>query len=166
MEIRRNIWYELIDAKFGEIYLDKYVSFNQNLIKSFAVITLLLSISGILSWKFFENYIWLVFVLIAILQLLSLIENSIIRSNKEIEEIINLKNEYAKYHLKLEKVWYAINNNSITEDVASTQFYKLKEKEKTRIDKLDSRLNIKIYKRLKRKTDTETKNYIKKFYYE
>jgi len=166
MNIRNNIWYELVDAKFGEIYLTKYVSFNQNLTKSFNVITLLLSISGILSWKFFENYIWLVFILIAILQLLSLIENSIIRSRKEIEGIINLKNEYAKYHIKLEKVWYAINNNSTTEDEASDQFYRLKEKEKIRIDKLDSQLNIKIYKRLKKKTNTETKSYIKKFYYE
>jgi len=166
MDIRNSIWFELIDAKFGEIYLNKYISFNQTLIKSFNILTLILSISGIFSWKYFEEYVWLVFILIAVLQLITLIKNEIIRSNEEIQKIINLKNEYAKYQIKLEKLWFEINNNTITEKDASEKFYNLKSKYKIKIDKLDSQINIKNYKKLNKEAEEETNIHIKKFYYE
>ena len=85
--MRNKIWYELTKIKMGEFYLSKYLSLQRKLKRVFTIITLLLSISGILGWKFFENYAWIAFVLICIMQLFTLVENQIIRSDKEIEQI-------------------------------------------------------------------------------
>lgn len=99
------IWYEISNIKYGEIYLSKYLGLQRTLKKSFQIITLVVSLSGILGWKHFENYVWIAFILIAIVQLLLLIENQIIRSDKEIEEISNLRMMYTRYFNKLEVLW-------------------------------------------------------------
>jgi hypothetical protein len=59
------IWYEMVNIKYGEIYLSKYLGVQRTLKKSFQILTLFVSLSGILSWKYFEEYVWIVFVLIA-----------------------------------------------------------------------------------------------------
>lgn len=84
------IWYELVNMKYGEIYLSKYLGFQRTLKKTFNIMTLLLSVSGIIGWKYFEDYAWIAFALIAVMQVFILIENEIIRSDKEIEEISSL----------------------------------------------------------------------------
>lgn len=85
------IWYEMTNIKYGEIYLTKYLGLQRTLKKIFQVLTLLVSMSGILGWKYFEDYVWIAFILIATVQLLLLIENQLISSDKEIEDIYNLR---------------------------------------------------------------------------
>jgi len=68
------IWYEMVNMKYGEIYLSKYLGVQRTLKKSFQILTLIVSLRGILGWKYFENYVWVAFILIAIVQLLLLIE--------------------------------------------------------------------------------------------
>src|SRR5690606_35175416 len=91
------IWYELVHIKYGETYLGKYIGLQHRLKKSFKIMTLVLSVSGIFGWKYFEDYAWIAFVLIAIMQLLTLVENQLIRSDKEVEDISKLRMRYTKY---------------------------------------------------------------------
>jgi len=61
------IWYEMVNMKYGEIYLSKYIGLQRTLKKSFQILTLQ-TLSGILGWKYFERYVWIAFILIALVQ--------------------------------------------------------------------------------------------------
>ncbi len=158
------IWYEMVNIKYGEIYLSKYLGVQRTLKKSFQILTLFVSLSGILSWKYFEEYVWIVFVLIAIIQLLLLIENQIIRSDKEIEEISNLRMMYTRYFNKLEMLWTKYQHDQIKDKKATSDYFELRQSDWENIEELDCKLNIKRYKRLMNKTEIETNHYINKYH--
>ncbi len=160
--MREKIWYEMIDIKYGEIYLSKYLGLQRTLKKVFKILTLLISLSGILSWKYFEKYVWVAFILIAIVQLLLLIENQIIRSDKEIEEISNLRMMYTRYFNKLEVLWTKYHFNRIKENKAMDTYFNFRQSDWEKIEELDCKLNIKKFKKLMKKTEIETNNYLKK----
>ncbi len=162
--MKNKIWYELVDIKFGEIYLTKYLSFHRKLKKLFNIMTLLISVSGILGWKFFEDYAWIAFILIAIMQLFTLIENQLIRSDKEIEQIFELKMLYTKYFHKLENLWSDYKEDKISEASASTSFFELRKNDWEKIQELDGKLDIKDLKKMMEKTETETNNYLNKYH--
>lgn len=157
------IWYKLVDLKYGECYLTKYLSLQRNLKRTFQIITLTLSLSGILGWKYFEDYVWIALILISIIQVFTLVENQLIRSDKEIEEISALRMMYTKYFNKLEKLWTKYNSNKVTEDEALNQFYDLQENVWEKIESLDCKLNIKKYSRLMNRTDVDTNDYLNKY---
>ena len=128
--------------------------------------TLVVSASGILGWKYFENYAWIAFILIIAMQLLLLVENQIIRSDKEMEEISNLRMLYTKYFNQLEKLWTDFYYERITENDSIDKYFGLRGIEWVRIEELDCKLDIKRYKRLMNKADEETNNYINRYHYE
>ena len=152
----------MLDIKYGESYLTKYLGLQRTLKKIFNVFTLVISVGGILSWKYFENYVWVAFILIAILQLFTLVENEIIRTDKEIEDIATLRMLYTKYFNKLEKLWTEYKSERIPEIEASDTFFELRNSDWETIEELDTKLNIKQYKRLMKKSEIETNNFIKK----
>jgi hypothetical protein len=162
--MEHKIWYEMVDIKYGEIYLTKYLGFQRTLKKIFNILTLILSVSGILGWKNFENYAWIAFILIAIMQLFTLIENEIIRSDKEIDDIASLRMMYTKYFNKIEKLWTKYEKGKISEEDSYNDFFILKETDWVSIEELDCKLNIKRYKWLEKKADSETRIYINKFH--
>lgn len=158
------IWYEMVNMKYGEIYLSKYLGVQRTLKKSFQILTLIVSLSGILGWKYFENYVWVAFILIAIVQLLLLIENQIIRSDKEIEEISNLRMMYTRYFNKLESLWTKYQYNQTKEKKALNKYFELRQSDWEKIEELDCKLNIKRYKRLMNHTEIETNHYLNKYH--
>lgn len=154
------IWYEMTNIKYGEIYLTKYLGLQRTLKKIFQVLTLLVSMSGILGWKYFEDYVWIAFILIATVQLLLLIENQLISSDKEIEDIYNLRIKYTKYFTRLEQLWADNFYDRISEDKAIDEYFSLRRKYWIKIEELDNRLNIKKWPRLLKNTDRDTRIYI------
>ena len=158
------IWYEMVNMKYGEIYLSKYLGVQRTLKKSFQILTLIVSLSGILGWKYFENYVWVAFILIAIVQLLLLIENQTIRSDKEIEEISNLRMMYTRYFNKLESLWTKYQYDQTKEKKALNKYLELRQSDWEKIEELDCKLNIKRYKRLMNHTEIETNHYLNKYH--
>ena len=158
------IWYELTNIKYGEIYLSKYLGLQRTLKKWFKILTLIVSLSGILGWKYFEDYVWIAFILIAIVQLLLLIENQIIRTDKEIDEISNLRMMYTRYFNKLEMLWDKYHSNQIKDKKAMDKYFELRQTIWERIEELDCKLNIKRYKKLMKHTVTETNHYLNKYH--
>lgn len=158
------IWYEMVDMKYGETYLSKYIGLQHRLKKTFKIMTLILSVSGIFGWKYFENIAWVAFILIAIMQLLTLIENHLIRSDKEVEDIAALKMKYTKYFNKLEKLWTEYLNDIKLKNEAFECFYQLRETDWEPIEELDAKLDIKKFKWLMNKTEIETNDYINKYH--
>ncbi len=163
-EMNDKIWYEMVDKKYGEIYLTKYLSRQRTFKKIFTIMTLLISVSGILGWKYFEDYAWIAFILISIMQLFTLIENQLIRSDKEIEEMSNLRLMYTKYFNKLEHLFIEYKFNRIAEEDATNQFFELRKTDWEKIEELDCKLDIKIFKSLMDKSDIETNQYINRYH--
>ena len=158
------IWYELANIKYGEIYLTKYLSLQKLFKKIFKIITLILSLSGVLGWKIFKPYVWIILIIIAVMQLLSLIQNELIRSDVEIGEISQLRMKYTRYLNKIERLWSELQSGQINEQIALNNFYKLRESDWESIEELDCKLDIKQWKRMKDKTEIEANNYLNQYH--
>lgn len=159
----KKTWYEMVNIKYGESYLAQYIGLQHRLKKAFKVMTLILSISGIFGWKYFENYSWIAFILIAIMQVLTLVENQLIRSDKEIEDISILKMKYTAYFNNLEKLWTEYDKKIKNENEVFERFYELRKSDWESIEELDCKLDIKKYKWLLDKADNDTNYYINNY---
>lgn len=158
------IWNELAHIKYGEFYLTRYLGLQRDFKKGFNIVTLLVSASGILGWKQFENYVWIAFLLIAIMQLAILIENQIIKSDKEIDEISNLRMMYTRYFNKLEKLWTDFFTEAIDEETAKNQYFALRQSDWENIEEVDCKLSIKKFKRMMKNTEKETHIYFNQYH--
>lgn len=158
------LWYKMLDIKYGEIYLSKYIQRQHFLKKIFQIMILIVSASGILGWKYFEDYAWLAFLLICVMQIFLLIKNQLIFSEKEMEYLTQLKMGYTKYNIKLEKLWAEYFRHKKEEDDVLDLFYKFQEKDWQNIEDLDNKINIKKIKKLDRLTKNEIQVYLKKYH--
>lgn len=158
------IWYEITHIKYGEIYLTKYLAYQKRLKKIFQIVALIVSMSGILSWKFFEEYVWIAFLLIAIIQLVLLVEDVILRADKEIEQIAELRMMYTKYFFKLELLWSNYEYKRDEEINCIDKYFDLRQRDWRRIEELDTKLNIKSYTWLMKKAEIDTMNYLNNYH--
>lgn len=154
----------MVDMKYGETYLTLYLGLQRKLKKTFNIMTLFLSASGVLGWKYFEDYAWIAFALIAIMQMFILIENQIIRTDKEIEQIATMRMMYTRYFHKLEKLWIEFEFEKIDKDKSFEVYLQYKETDWESIQELDTKLDIKEYNWLMNKADVKTNDYINKFH--
>lgn len=162
--MRDVIWYELVQIKFGEKYLALYLSLQHKLKKTFKIFILIFSGSGILGWQLWQPIAWIALVLIAIIQLLSLIENQIIRSDDQIVEIAKLRELYLKYFHKLEKLWIEFDNEEINDSVAKEQFFEFRKADLEPLEALDNKIGIKKWSRLIASADKETRDYFQTYH--
>ncbi|WP_299758675.1 hypothetical protein [uncultured Pontibacter sp.] len=158
--MEEKIWYELVQVKFGETYLAQYISLQQYLRRTFKILTLVLSSSGALGWAIWKPIAGIACGIIAVMQVLSMIENLLFRTEEEIQKVCDLRTMYIKYLNKIEQLWVAYSNGDLSESDASKAFFKLRNKEWVQIEQLDNTLNIKHYKKLEEKADRLTNQYI------
>ena len=85
--MRDRVWYEMVETKYGEIYLSLYLDLQKDLKRYIKIATLVFSGSGVFGWAFWEPLAWFACIIIVIIQLIALIENQIVRSEAELEEI-------------------------------------------------------------------------------
>jgi hypothetical protein len=163
--IREKLWYEIADTKYGELYLAFYISRCRNYKKTFKILTLIFSAGGVFGWKIWEPFAVVACVIIAVIQLLSLIENQIVRSDDDLIKIGELRNLYISYLNKLEKLWVDFENQKFNEDETAESFFKLKEKIKSVIESKDNELEINGgIERLLKKCDATLETYLNKRY--
>lgn len=161
--MKNKIWYEFVNYKYGDEYLILYLSRLQTSRKYTNIVTLVFSTSGVLGWTFWKFLPIVSCVLIAIIQIFKLIENQIIPSEKDIEQVVLLRNQYNKYWNQVEKLWIEYNSNKIDDDRAKKCFYKLRETA-IEIEKLDNKLNIQHLNSLKKKAEFQTNNYLTQYH--
>ena len=81
MEINDIIWYDLVNAKYGDEYLIVYIQKQRNIRKWFKILTILFSASGIFSaFQSLKIPTIISCIFIGIVQLATLIEGWIIHS--------------------------------------------------------------------------------------
>jgi hypothetical protein len=106
MDIQEKIWHEFIDKRYGDEYLCRYISLQIEIKRWFKIGTILLSAGGI--WTALKNLplpTVISLTAIAIVQLATLIENQIIHSERQIEDLGKLRLLYYEQWNRLEKLF-------------------------------------------------------------
>lgn len=165
-DIKTKIWYDIVNIKYGDEYLILYLSRQRTIRKWFKILTILFSASGIFS-AFQSAKIPTVIscAVIGLVQLATSIENFIIHSETDIDELSKLRLLYYDRTNKLEELWYSLLSKKITDDIAAESFFDLRKSAKE-IEELDNKLNIRHFKKLLLKADTNTRNYLNTYYNE
>lgn len=166
MNIETKIWYDLVHTKYGDEYLILYLGRQRMIRKWFKIFSILFSASGIFS-AFQSAKIPTIIscVFIGLVQLATSIENFIIHSESDLDELSKLRLLYFERSNKLEQLYYLLRTNKVSIEVATTKFFKLRNSS-NQIEELDNKLNIRHYKSLKNKADISVTKYINTYYYE
>jgi hypothetical protein len=162
MDMYEKIWHEFIDKRYGDEYLCRYVARQIEIRKWFKIVTILLSATGI--WTAIKSFTIPTIIslsVIAIVQLATLVENFVIHSEKQIEDLGNLRLLYYEQWNRLEKFFITYGNYS--EKEAADKFFELRDVAKNMED-LDNKLNIKKIKRLASKAELSNRDYLKTHY--
>jgi len=161
--MRNTIWYEFVQIKFGETYLALYLDRQKIIRKWFKILTLVFSTSGVLGWTVWEYAPIISCGLIAVMQIVNLLESQIILSDTDLEKVSELRNQYIQYFNKLEKLWLDFNAVRLTDKEATDKFYGHRKIGQT-IESLDNKLNIQQVKILIEKADKQTNNYFQHYH--
>lgn len=164
MDIKDSIWFDFVHSKYGDEYLCLYIQKQQGIRKWFKILTLLLSGGGI--WFAFKDMkipTVISCVAIGMVQLLTMLEDFIIHSDKDIQELGALRILYYIRANELEELTFTLDK--LTDEEASSKFFTLRN-EAIKIEELDNKLNVREHKRLVLKADIKTRNYLKQYHNE
>ncbi len=164
MDIRITIWNEFLNTYYGSEYLVFYLSRQKTVRKWFKILTILFSVSGIFNATFSKTIPTIIScTAIGIVQILTSIENFIIHSDSDIEKLSELRMLYWDKSKELEKMFYLMQANKINSDEAANKYFALKDVSK-KIEELDTKLNVRTYKKLKLKAEAKYKTYLKNIF--
>lgn len=158
------IWYEFVHFKHGDDYLVLYMKRLKSVRKTVNISTLVFSTSGIFSWTFWIYLPVVTSCFTAIIQLFRLIENQIIPSDKDIEQVARLRDLYFDHANKLERLCIDYRNKELTEQQATDRFFELRETAKE-IKTFNNKINIQEIIKLQDKADIKTNDYIKQYHF-
>jgi hypothetical protein len=97
----------------------------------------------------------------AVAQLLNLIENEIIPTEKAIEDLCSLRLMYYNHWNDLENLYQSVDKLAF--DEAQAKFYELR-KNAQKIEELDNKVNVKDISKIIVKARAKTMNYLKSHY--
>ena len=160
------LWYDLVNSKFGDEYLVLYLARQRWYRKIFKIATILFSASGIFcAFQSIKIPTIISCTCIGLVQLSTSIENFVIHSEDDLDNIGKLRMLYYSRTTKLEELWHAYKSESISVDEVTAQFWQLRTS-KFEIEELDNKLNIRKFKKLEGKANDLTNNYLTTYYYE
>jgi hypothetical protein len=164
--INNKIWYDLVHSKFGDEYLILYLDKQKSIRKIFKIATILFSATGIFSaFNSFKIPTIIACIAIGVVQCSTSIENFIIHSEKDLEELGKLRLLYYERTNKLEELWSDLQSSKLSKEQATTAFFALRQSSKE-IEDLDNNINVRSFKKLRKKANILTNNYLTTYYYE
>lgn len=166
MNIDKKIWYDFVNTKYGDEYLVLYLSRQRTIRKWFKILTIIFSASGI--WSSLESAkipTIISCLFIALVQLATSIENFIIHSEDDLDQLGKLRLLYFDRCNKLEELWHSLADQKITEENATCEFFNLRKSAKE-IEELDNKLNVRHFKKLKLTAEYNTNKFINTYYNE
>ena len=153
----------MMHTKFGDNYLALYISRQRTIRKWYSVFMLIFSTGGVFGWTIWEAIPIIACGLIAIMQLVRLVENQFILTDNDLDKIAELRNKYIRYFNKLEKLWIEFETDRLTEQQTTEQFYKLRQINAD-IEAADNKLHIRKIQSIVVTADSETRNYFNQYH--
>ena len=161
------IWEEMYYAKKNEEYIALYISFIKSTKKYIDFSTLIFSSLGVASWLSDKDgskiIMGISLVLVAVLQVIEIIQIKFIASDEYIDDLRDLKSKWTKYFSDLENIFIDSKVNKIDEKTSANLFKKLKPL-KIEIENIDSDIKIWIINKLNKKADILSNNFMKRYY--
>jgi hypothetical protein len=161
------IWDEMYLAKKNEEYIVLYISLIKSIKKYIDFSTLIFSSLGVVSWLSDKEgsklIMGLSLILVAILQIIEIIQIKFIASDEYIDDIRELKSKWTTYFNDLEDILIDIKVEKINNKTSAVSFQKLKPFKQS-IEHIDSDIKIWILPRLNKKADLLTTNFMKRYY--
>jgi hypothetical protein len=163
--IRSRIWYELCQAKHNHLYCMLLMNYQKRWLNNVNIIILAFSSEGIIGWPIWKQGILAVIacVIIAVIQILKLIQSHIVPSERQIEKLEKVVKYYTTYYNQIEQVWLDCFNNRCSEVDSQTKFYEIK--------KTEDDISLTTYEVIKRTNrgvkklaGIETRNYLKQVF--
>ena len=161
--ISDKIWYEIVDIKYGEIYLSLYIRRQREMKRWFNILSIIFSAGGIGGYKISSFIPIAACVITGLIQTFNLIGNKFFPSETDIDHICKLREKYIQYLIKLEKLWLDLDTDRMSSNDATDQFFKFKQL-RADIESIDNKLFISEIKSLKTKSDTQTREYLNNQY--
>lgn len=159
--IRHLVWYEMLHAAYWEQFLSQYIAVKTDWRNFYSITILVLSTVGAASfcvWKLAEGWEYLSFILLvlmAITQLLSVCQKVTVMSDETANKIRSLRVQYIEYYNKLESLYIDIYDGKIENpDEAKERYFQIRETVYS-IESLKDSLNIKQLKKPSRKGEYE-----------
>jgi hypothetical protein len=146
-------------AKYWEQYISQYIGKKIDIREFFSLTIIIVSISGGIA----GFWAWQAPVagccIIAILQLIVNVRDSIIIDNEAVSKYSDLRDYYIEYFNKLEKLWLEYDTELISEQTARDQYLVLREST-YKIERLKDALHISKLKRPGKLAELQLKKYI------
>ncbi len=127
--MRNRIWTELTQSKHNIEFTSTYSDRQRFILRIFNMGILAFSSAGIMGWKIWENLPLIACFIIAGISLLRLLQPHLIMNEKQLKNLDDIHRFYADYYNRIEKLWYDLESNRITEEQATNAFFKLKKLE-------------------------------------
>ena len=158
--MRERIWTELTQAKFNVEFTALYSERQRALLRYFNIGVLSFSTAGVMGWPIWDELPVIACVIIAAVSLLRLLQPHLVMSDKLLNSLDRIHRYYTEFSNNLEKLWYDLESDRITEKQATDKFYKLKQTE-TEINSLISDTIRYKPKRLVEKAKSHSDQYFK-----
>lgn len=162
--MRNKLWYEMAQARHGFEYLALFLDVQKMRKKWFKILIIIFSTGGAMGWKIWEYAPQVACGVIAVVELFQLVENQIILKDEKLEKFSDLRTKYLEYSNHLEKLWLEFETSIKDETTTRDIYYQLRNKEYVEIQKMDNELDIPQIKKLVKKADTMTENYLNKHF--
>lgn len=158
--MKNRIWYELCQRKHNNFYCISLLAQQKRALNNFNIAILIFSTAGVMGWKVWANFPVTACFIVSAISLLKLISPHIIPSERSIDKLNKIVDFQFGYYNNLEQLWYDHFNSRITDEQAQIKFYELKETERE-INIIINELIKSTNKRILKKTDSETRQYLR-----
>jgi predicted metallo-beta-lactamase superfamily hydrolase len=159
--MRERLWYELGQVKHNHFYCVFLLSQQRRIMNYFNMTILAFSSAGIMGWSFWKEIPLVACVIVATISLLKLLSPHIVPSDKQIDKLDNVADFYFDYFNKLEQIWLDHYNYRTTDEKTQFLFYTLKDTERE-ISKTVNEIVKSTNKKIHKRADTETRNYLQR----
>lgn len=161
--MRERIWNELTQAKHNAEFATLYLERQKKLLNLFYFIILVFSTSGIMGWKFWDDYPIMACGIVSGLSLLRLIQPHIIMNEKTLSKLERVHIFYCNYFNSLDKIWYQMESEELKDTQLRDTFFNLINEE-IEINKVLNELNLRHPKRLVNKAKLYSDQYFERVF--
>ncbi len=162
--IADRIWNDLYDAKKNDFYLSGYLGYLRTKRQRINSLKIIVAFVGIILNKWLDNSSLITLSILTLFELLKEVIPELSINEKLMDKLPEYRMLYVNKFEELDKLYYEIDSENITEEEAKTQYYKIREIN-LRIEDLDNSIHLPEKLKVFNKAELKTKVYMTNCYH-
>ena len=126
--MRTRLWNNLANIRFKAFYCNRCSTFSGILGRTYSFFLSFVSAGCITAWAIWQQHPILWAIIVAIAQVLHIARPYIMFLKSE-KDFLAMSFEFKHLYLSYERLWYDLENEIVTAELAEKKFYELREKE-------------------------------------